>query len=324
MEEETEVSARPTNLTHSQWKRIMSLNDRTPDDRRQSAAGGPGRGPSLPPAPAGAGRSPHATPWKAPPVRAGTALVNVRTRSRARDGSTVRIALLGGFRLTRAGQTASLTTGAERLLALVAMCPRAAPRCLVAGTLWPDLPEERSYACLRSALARLHGAGRSTLDIGSVDLGLAAGVQVDLWEARTRARSALSPGPLPENGDLDASAVTEFSAELLPGWYDDWALREAEEWRQLRLHALESLAGRFTQAGRYAEATVAACAAVRAEPLRESAQAALISVHLAEGNQSEALRAFERYRHLLRTELGLNPTPRLLRLVAGMHPVTSP
>jgi DNA-binding SARP family transcriptional activator len=36
----------------------------------------------------------------------------------------------------------------------------------------------------------------------------------------------------------------------------------------------------------------------RADPLRESAHGALIAVHLAEGNQSDALREFERYRAL--------------------------
>jgi len=42
-------------------------------------------------------------------------------------------------------------------------------------------------------------------------------------------------------------------------------------------------------------------------------------VHLAEGNQSEAVREFERYRALLHTELGLDPTPRLRRLVEGLQ-----
>ena len=83
---------------------------------------------------------------------------------------------------------------------------------------------------------------------------------------------------------------------------------EIEEWRQLRLHALEGLARSLTSERRFAEAAAAALAAVRAEPLRESGHAALISVHQAEGNQSEALREFERYRELLFLELGLEPT----------------
>ena len=85
------------------------------------------------------------------------------------------------------------------------------------------------------------------------------------------------------------------------------------------MHALEALASRLHAAGRWGEAANAAGAAVRAEPLRESAHAALIKVHLAEGNQSEAVREFTRYRALLHTELGLEPTPQLCHLVQELQ-----
>jgi DNA-binding SARP family transcriptional activator len=54
---------------------------------------------------------------------------------------------------------------------------------------------------------------------------------------------------------------------------------------------------------------------MKVEPLRESAHATLIRVHLAEGNQSEALRVYERYSALLQLALGLTPTDRLSALV---------
>jgi DNA-binding SARP family transcriptional activator len=41
-------------------------------------------------------------------------------------------------------------------------------------------------------------------------------------------------------------------------------------------------------------------------------------VHVAEGNQSEAVREFARYRALLRGELGLEPSPRLRQLVQDL------
>ncbi|MGH2664122.1 MAG: AfsR/SARP family transcriptional regulator [Actinomycetota bacterium] len=113
-----------------------------------------------------------------------------------------------------------------------------------------------------------------------------------------------------------------MSGELLPDWYDEWMLVEAEDWRQLRLHALEALADRLTTRGEYADAAAAALAAVRAEPLRESPRAALIRVHIAEGNPSEALREFARYGELLRLELGVEPTERLRKLVASLGAVT--
>jgi hypothetical protein len=42
-------------------------------------------------------------------------------------------------------------------------------------------------------------------------------------------------------------------------------------------------------------------------------------VHLAEGNQSEAVREFTRYQTLLHAELGLEPTLRLCRLLEGLQ-----
>ena len=86
--------------------------------------------------------------------------------------------------------------------------------------------------------------------------------------------------------------------------------------------ALDALALKLAAAGRFGDAVAAALAAVRAEPLRESATAALIRVHLAEGNQSEALRAFQRYEALLASELGVDPTPALRTLLPDARRVT--
>ena len=147
------------------------------------------------------------------------------------------------------------------------------------------------------------------------ELSLAEGVTVDLQHAKALARRLLDPVIPPVPGDLGTSAVVAMSVGLLPDWYDDWVLVEAEDWRQLRLHSLEALADHLTAAGRWGEAAAAACAAVRGEPLRETSHAALIRVFLAEGNVSEAVREFTSYQALLHDELGLEPTPRLCRLI---------
>ena len=78
------------------------------------------------------------------------------------------------------------------------------------------------------------------------------------------------------------------------------------------------MAARLTAAHRLDEAAAAALAAVRAEPLRESARAALIRVHIADGQQSTALEKFVRYRVLLHAGLGIEPTSRLTQLVRGL------
>ncbi|MGW0523005.1 AfsR/SARP family transcriptional regulator [Crossiella sp. NPDC003009] len=229
-------------------------------------------------------------------------------------GSGVRVGLLGGFELRSGGEVLPLPGGAERLLAFVATRSQVVGRLVVAGSLWPASSEGHAYAALRSALSRMDRVSRRTLCTTPGSLELTRGVAVDLHDAQALAHRLLRAGP-PEAIDLSAAAIATLSLELLPLWYDEWVLLEAEDWRQLRLHALEAVVDGLVQASRFGDATAAAVAVIRADPLRESAQAALIRVHLAEGNQSEAVRAFDRFSRLLQADLGLLPTPRLRELV---------
>jgi SARP family transcriptional regulator, regulator of embCAB operon len=230
------------------------------------------------------------------------------------------VVVLGGFRLLWGTSVqVSVPAGSQRLLALLALHGGAIKRAAVAGMLWPDSSESHAYSNLRSALARLSRTARKALAVSKLELDLAEGVSVDIRHAQALARRLLDPALTPGRSELGTTAVAALSGDLLPQWDDDWLLLEAEDWRQLRLHALEALAGRLIAAGRWGEAAHAACAAVRAEPLRESAHSALIQVHLAEGNQSEAVREFARYRALLQAELGLEPTHQLRQLVQNLQ-----
>ena len=239
-----------------------------------------------------------------------------------RDGPGIRISLLGGFKLEDDGPTMILPEGSQRLLAFLALKGRLIRRQAAAGTLWPVATEDHAFSSLRSALARLHEGARAAVEATARDLGLAGDVTVDLWDSRELARQLLAPEGSPSAGDPGAEAIPALSGELLPDWYDEWVLIEAEDWRQLRLHALEALADQLAARGKYGDAAAAALAAVRAEPLRESPRAALIRVHIAEGNPSEALREFARFGELLKLELGVEPTERLRALVADLGAVT--
>jgi DNA-binding SARP family transcriptional activator len=154
------------------------------------------------------------------------------------------------------------------------------------------------------------------VEVNPSDLRLSSSVQVDLREAQLLAHRLLEATDRPlDPADLSGAAIAALSEELLPDWYDDWVLLEAEDWRQLRLHALEALAELLTAAGRYGDAAQAALTAARVDPLRESPHAALIKVHLAEQNRSEALREFKRYHDLLRAQLDIGPSPQLRQLL---------
>lgn len=229
------------------------------------------------------------------------------------------VCVLGTFRFRAGGRVLpAMLGGSQRLLALLALRDRALMRASVAGTLWPESTEDHAHSSLRSALGRLSRVTRDALVVTPIDLCMAEGVSLDIRESRALAHRLLDADEEVRPEDLGTSAISTLSLDVLPDWYEDWLIVEAEEWRQLRLHALEAVAERLLAGRRFGEATGAALAAVRAEPLRESARGVLIRVHLAEGNQSEALAEFARYRALLGAELGLEPTHRLSELVGGL------
>jgi DNA-binding SARP family transcriptional activator len=228
----------------------------------------------------------------------------------------IRLQLLGSFQLLVDDRVVPVTSGAQRLIAFLALQDGRRPRGYVAGALWPEVPTGRANANLRAGLWRLSAPCRLLVDQSSQDVGLAASVAIDHRAAVARSQRLLDRSTRCAESDLDGTARLELSRALLPTWYDDeWVLVERERFHQLRLHALEALCERLTAVGRYGEAIDAAMAAVVAEPLRESAHRVLIKAYLAEGNRGEADRQYELCRHLLREELGVQPSTALRELV---------
>jgi SARP family transcriptional regulator, regulator of embCAB operon len=226
-----------------------------------------------------------------------------------------RISLLGGFGLSDGRVDVAIAEGPQRLLAFLALRKRPTGRTLAAGALWPDVSQEHAGSSLRSTLARLDEGARSALLVTASHLAIADRITVDLWESDALARRLAGPH---ESLTIDRSSSAEVDAlslDILPDWYEDWVIVEAEAWRLRRFHALETLADDLRTEGSFGQASTAAQAAIDADPLRESPRAALIRVHLAEGNVSDALREFARYRELLQRELGIEPTPRLRALL---------
>ncbi|SDD48237.1 DNA-binding transcriptional activator of the SARP family [Geodermatophilus telluris] len=230
-----------------------------------------------------------------------------------------RVTLLDGFAVRAAGSAGvagdeELPPSVQRLVAHLCLAGGPA-RTAVSGRLWPDVPEERARASLRSALWRLRRTVPGLLDDSGSRLRLAPGVRTDVRDLQAWAERVCDPGAGPLRAALPAPALL---GDLLPGWYDDWVLLERDRLQQLRLHALETVAARLGEAGRYAEALQAAYLAIRTEPLRESAHRTVVRVHLAEGNLAEALRAHDVFAGLLREELGVAPTERMAGLVRGL------
>ncbi|WP_372665937.1 AfsR/SARP family transcriptional regulator [Amycolatopsis kentuckyensis] len=234
----------------------------------------------------------------------------------ASDEAAVILHLFGGPFVTIGSRRMAIPDGSKRLVAFVALHHHRVQRRYAAGTLWPIGDDLRAAGNLRTALWRLNQSDCPLLTADKSSLALRTEVVVDLrivsqWASRLIDGSA-------SGSDLMIRPWGVDVLDLLPGWYDDWALMERERVRQRLLHALEALSAALVRCGRCAEAVEAAMLAVGCEPLRESAQRTLLQAHLAEGNWIEARRHFEAYRSLLLRELGTEPPPAMARVLRQM------
>jgi DNA-binding SARP family transcriptional activator len=224
-----------------------------------------------------------------------------------------RVCLLGDFEMTWRERPIPMACGAKRLLAFLALERAQVRRAYVAGALWSDSEERRAAGNLRSALWRIRGTGIDVVRATSTDLRLSPGVRVDLDEAMVLAmRIAAAHGDWVDAAGIDMAPLTR---DVLVGWYEDWIVFERERFRQMRLHALESLGERQLALGLHSEAIQCAIAAIDGDPLRESAHRLLIKAYVAEGNAAGAVRHFRSLCDLLMAELGVAPSDDLADLV---------
>jgi DNA-binding SARP family transcriptional activator len=223
----------------------------------------------------------------------------------------VELRLLKGFTLLVGEKRVTLSSSAQRLLAFLALQDRPRTRTYVARTLWPEATTARANANLRSSLWRALRTGYRVIDASVQEMALATNINVDIHDAVASAHRLLDKTCLCDD-ILTRQTRDDLSADLLPEWSDnEWVLIEQEQYHQLRLYALEAMAKRLTMVGRHGEAVAAGLAAVRAEPLRESAHRALIDAHLAAGNRGAAQHQYEQCRRVLLDELGLEPSDSL-------------
>ena len=233
-------------------------------------------------------------------------------------GFPLRLTLMGRFALWRGDRELAVAASGQRLIALLALRDQPMGRFRAAGILWPDYQVKRSLAGLRTALWRVNQCSAGLITASPSVLALDAGIQIDVHHLLAFARHLSGTGPRDQDADLFSPTVADLTCDLLPDWFDDWVQSEREGLLRTRLHILDSLAHRLSASGRHADAIHAALAAIRLDPLRESAHRTLIELHLAEGNRSEAWRQFQRCRRLLREELGVDP-PESMRLLLGQR-----
>ncbi len=225
---------------------------------------------------------------------------------------TFHLRLVGGFAATQDGRDIRLPAASRRLVAATALHAGPIPRHVAAERLWPHLEPRSALSSLRTALFRLN-AGSALLDTGPGYIAIAANVEVDVRALEAFARRLID-GPMP---DTDAEeSIRRLTMAILPDCDDDWLRLERDRLRDLFLHAIEAYATRLSAAGNYARALEAAHAALAADPVRETAAATLIAIHLAEGNRPQAVRTYRDFRARLRAIIDVEPADELQALVA--------
>jgi DNA-binding SARP family transcriptional activator len=245
------------------------------------------------------------------PIRAANAARRDQAEGIAADERRYTVTLLGGFALGGTEGPIALPVSAQRVVSLLALQRRPVQRAFVYGLLWGDVSEEHASACLRTALWRIAQRAKALLRTGHGALSI-GDAHVDVRAVEACAQRWLAGDDRLRDAELRGLCD---AGELLPDCYEDWAMLARERFRQLRLQALEASVDVLSAHGRSGEALLAAMAAVSTDPLRESAHRAVIRVHLAQGNRSEALRQFRLFRRLARRELSSEPSVQMLRLL---------
>jgi predicted ATPase/DNA-binding SARP family transcriptional activator len=239
------------------------------------------------------------------------------------------IELFGGLRARHAEREIARfrTHKTAALLAyLVYYRSRPHTRDSLIDLLWGDGPPEAGRQSLSKALSSLRRQFEPPgLAPGSVLLAdrrfirmSPACVTTDVARFETALSDASRARDPVERVQRLMEAVQFHRGELLPGFYEEWVLRERERLRELLHQTLCRLISHFEQVGDLDRALEYARAAASADPLREEARAELIRLLAARGEPAEALQEYQKLERMLREELALSPSARTRALVASL------
>jgi len=233
--------------------------------------------------------------------------------------STLRIHLLGEFRLQRDGVALQLPTQKARALLayLVTYRDRAHPRAVLAGLLWGEMPEDRAHRNLADTLWRIRqiiGRGYILAHQQTLRFNQDADYWLDVEEFETvskqvAGRQVDKDAPPLSTYPLSTCLLELYRGDFLEGFYDDWCLLERERLRALYLAALRALLAHHKERGDHGEALRYGQRLVVSDPLREEAHREVMQLLALLGRRNAALRQYLVCRRTLAEELGVEPLP---------------
>lgn len=226
------------------------------------------------------------------------------------DLQRVELRLLGGWDLRVDGASHQMGFRQQRLIAALAVLGRRS-RGFLGGLLWPECTEEHALGSLRAAVFTVSRRLPGLLVSCGRELCLDESVDVDLRRLRRALVDVVAEAPVAHTWWFESAS----NADLLPGWYDDWVVREQHRLHDLYLTAAECAAESAMDRHDHFHARHLAETARSIDPLRESATRIVLQAHLAMGNEATALQIFHEYCATLANELGTRPAPHIVQLI---------
>jgi tetratricopeptide (TPR) repeat protein len=135
----------------------------------------------------------------------------------------------------------------------------------------------------------------------------------------SKSRAVLEAAASQYHGDF----LHDFALNDAPD-FDVWVSTQRELWRQRTELVLDQLSLLQTDSGAYAEALATVQRWLELDPLREEAHRRVIRLHLAMGDRSAALRAYDACRAILAKELQAEPSPETVALAEQIRNAVLP
>ena len=220
----------------------------------------------------------------------------------------VEIRLLGQFTVQAAGAPVELTARpAQSLLAHLLLNPVAQRRERLAGLLWPDSSEANARRNLRQALWQIRRALGDQADALLLvdDVTIAFNTATDYWlDVECVAQ------PLEEAGTADdlMRAVTVYTGELLPGFYDEWVQLERERLQAQFERKLTLLLERLVEGQRWADVLHWGERWIALGYTPEPAYRALMMAHAGLGDMASVAESYRRVVEALERDLDVEPS----------------
>jgi predicted ATPase/DNA-binding SARP family transcriptional activator len=209
----------------------------------------------------------------------------------------------------------------QALLCYLAVTGQAWSRPALAGLFWPDMPEANALVNLRKALHLLKQelAPHLLISRQAIAFNRTAATWLDVTEfeavvARKPDRASLQRAVELYRGD--------FLGDLyLPDCevFEEWAAARRVGLRQLALDALARLAEQELQQANYESAERLARRQLEIDNLRERGHRQLMEALAGRGQRTAALQQYEMCRHILATELAVDPAPATARLAGQIR-----